>query len=241
MEYENREVVTGSKCDAEANLSVMGAITTIQDNVCSFFDLMGIDEIKMKNTFNCIWVYTKNKINFMGKLKFNESFFVKCFISEKTPIKIFVDVAFLNNNRNIVLYSKIEVCIIDLNLQHIRKITPDIIPDDIALTPSLLDVDFSRLDPDISTNIAGIVQVKSTNIDYCNHTNNIEYIRFILNTFSVKELIDKQLQTFEINYVNQTVENDTIEIYKDSNSQIQTFTLKSNGQVVTKCQLTFKN
>lgn len=241
MEYENEEVVTGSKCDAEANLSVMGAITTIQDNVCSFFDMLGIDEIKMKTTYNCIWVYTKNKISFMGKLKFNERFFVKCFISEKTPIKLIVDVAFLNSDRKIVLYSKIEVCIIDLNVQSLRRITPDIMPDDIEIKPSIFNSEFLRINPDVATNIAGIVQVKSTNIDYCNHTNNIEYIRFILNTFSVKDLISKQLQTFEINYVNQTVENDTIEIYKDDDTLTQTFVLMSNGQVVTKCQLTFKN
>lgn len=44
----------------------------------------------------------------------------------------------------------------------------------------------------------------SGNIDYVHHTNNIEYIIFLMNTFTVEELEKKPIKEMEINYASQS-------------------------------------
>lgn len=101
MNYSREEIVTASKCDMKANLSLVGAVQIIQDNVCYYFGELGFDQIYMKNKFNVVWVYTKNKIEFYKNLHWNDTFKVKCFISKITPITMVVDTVFVGENKEI--------------------------------------------------------------------------------------------------------------------------------------------
>lgn len=103
MNYSREEIVSASKCDMKANLSLVGAVQIIQDNVCYYFGELGIDQIYMKNKFNVVWFYAKNKIEFYKNLHWNDTFRVKCFISKITPITMVVDTVFVNKNKKFTL------------------------------------------------------------------------------------------------------------------------------------------
>lgn len=70
-------------------------------------------------------------------------------------------------------------------------------------------------------NLTEVAQVKInyTNIDFAGHTNNKEYIRFALNTFSIQELTMCPIEELDIVYVNQTYENDDLTILKSSDRE----------------------
>ena len=81
------------------------------------------------------------------------------------------------------------------------------------------------------------VTVRSTNLDYCFHTNNIEYVRFILNTYPAKELLEQEISGLEIHYGNQTHEGDVVDIGKIPMEEGDLFTLTSGGKTAAECMV----
>ena len=104
---------------------------------------------------------------------------------------------------------------------------------------ALPELSFTRF-PRSSVNLLEAVKVRSTNLDYCSHTNNIEYLRFVLNTYSAKTFLEREIARIEIHYGNQTFEGDEIEIFKHSEMQTDCFSLVSNGKTAVDCLLLWR-
>lgn len=240
MQYIRKEKVSASKCDAAANLSLIGAIQTVQDNVCSFFGTLNVDGVTLRKKFNAMWVYTKNKTLFYHDLHWDEDYEVKCFLSSKSAAKIVVDTALISNGQ-VAVYSKIEVCMLDIQTQKIRRITPDIIPDNTMIQSSLEDFDFDKINIEEGNYTTNNIIVNSTNIDFCRHTNNVEYIRFVLSTYSVDDIINKRFKTFEINYVSQSKEGEELAVRRYDNAVGADFVILSGERIVVNSRITFQS
>ena len=227
-------------CDAEAKLSIVGAVQLIQDYVSEFFGVLSIDQTSMKAKRGAMWVFTKNKLNVARSLWWNENFEVQCFVSSLSTVKMVIDTVF-EKDKQVVMRSQIEACVVDLSTQKIRRITNDI------LSPNLAEISpikptFSKL-WDINVNqyqFSNVVEVRSTNIDFCKHTNNTEYVRFIIDTFSVADLAKHPITEFEICYLAQTFEYDKLQILKKVENNTTTVLLCKNSENVVFSRITQK-
>jgi acyl-ACP thioesterase len=76
------------------------------------------------------------------------------------------------------------------------------------------------------------VVVRSSDIDFYNHTNNISYVRYIVNQYSINTQKQKPISQIEIRYVNQSFEGDTLKIYRCSDN---TYTIKSDDKTIVNC------
>ena len=104
---------------------------------------------------------------------------------------------------------------------------------------ALPELSFTRF-PRSSLTLLETVKVRSTNLDYCSHTNNSEYMRFIFNTYTAKDFLERVITGIEIHYGNQTFEGDEIAIFKHSDTQADYFSLVSNGKTSVDCFLLWK-
>ena len=203
-----------------------------------FLGEYNVDQITMKNKLNMIWVYTKNKIKILGNLKWNEKFYVTCHFSQKTAVKMVVDTAIYNTKKELVAYSKVEVCMLSLEHFRIARITDDLCKKKVKIQPSKIEFDFEKLDTN-DTKLVEKLTIKSTSIDYCIHTNNVEYIRFILDTYKVSELIEKPIKGLEIHYLGQTLEGQTLNVSKITQEDRDLFLLtdEAGKQKALECSI----
>ncbi len=87
----------------------------------------------------------------------------------------------------------------------------------------------------------GQVQVKYTNIDFSQHTNNIEYVRFMLDTYSVRELEARPVKEMEIVYTNQSFEDDVLAIHRGSFEGKDIFLLQKEDKVIVRSEMVFED
>ncbi len=238
MIFENKDKVLGSECDTNANLSVLGTFNKIQDNVCMFFGSLNIHQIELKTKHNSIWLYTKNTVKFLLPLAWNEEFTIKCFFSSITPAKMIVDTVFINKNNEIAVYSKIEAALYDIGTQRLKRTTELGISNEIC-EKSLMGYDVVKINNYEKLLQCDEVKVKLTNLDYSIHTNNVEYIRFILNSYKLNDLSNKTIKEISINYINQSFEGQILNIYKETADNTDTFTIKCNDSNIIKANITF--
>ena len=236
--YKSSGVVLGSQCDFSSNLSTIGAFQIIQDHICIYFGSMGVDEIRLKRDFDAIWVFVKNKVEFLGSLKWNEKYKIECFISSLSPVRMIVDTVVFGADEQPKLYSKTEVCVLDLKNQRIKPIK-SVLTKEVEVLKSTHELLLERLDEAEDLQITKSHKVHSTSIDYCIHTNNIEYLRFLLDTYESKFLLEHPIKSLQINYISQTKENDVLDIARNINTNVHSFEIKNGQKVAVKCKVYF--
>ena len=129
-----------------------------------------------------------------------------------------------------------ELCALDLQSGKIRRVSTVGVDDSIQAETPETNLSFSKLNAE---NLPETAQVKInyTNIDFAGHTNNKEYIRFILNTYSVRELEERPIKEMDIVYIKQTYENDVLTVQKDSDKDRDIIAIKKDGDYVVKSEI----
>ena len=238
MIYTKTQTVYTSRAGANTCLSLIGAVEIVQDSICEFFKSIGIDEITLKTKHNCIWVFTRNSVEFLHSLSWDESFNIECFISSISPAKLVVDTAFYKLDGTLSLKSETEICLVDLSTFKLKRIDDNFVSQD-KVSPKKFDISFSRILTDDNMTKVSTIMVPSTSIDYCGHVNNAEYLRFILNTYFSQEL-NRGIKRLDITYLSQALEGDKLSIYKAHIDKSDIFEIKSFDKSLTKCRITFE-
>lgn len=236
MIYTKDFTVTSSKMDATSYLSVVGVFETVEECVTELYGELGIDGFTVAEKFNACWVFLKTRIEMIKPIEWKASYSASAFFSKKSAASMQIDVAIRNSDGDLCSYAKVEAVSLDLDTGKIRKVDTVGVGEDFEIHEPLSKLQFTRFPknelPEIDT-----VKIKYTNIDYLQHTNNKEYPKFILNTYEVKDLIEKPIKELEIQYAGQAVEHDVLSICKDVIDGKEIFAIKRDGVVLIKCEI----
>ena len=234
MKYSCKTRLPFSKTGVSAGLSVLGAAQIIEDGVCAFFATFGKDNASLLRDYNAQWVFTKNKFSRLAPVKWNEDITVEVFLSKKSAATVVVDTTVKNGGGKIAVAARTEACVIDLDSMRVRRVSSVDFPEDIAVYPSAADFDFTRFDLSAPKKEYSFI-VPSTSIDCGGHLNNVEYLRFVLNsTGAEKELALPVFET-EIHFLRQSREGDTLTVYSGESRGTEFYEIKNGDKVVARC------
>lgn len=240
MKTTLRQVIGGGACDPSGRMSLLGALTLVEDVVVDTLDKMEINGFKMRKQFGAVLVFSKNHVKFLQPIRWKEKVTVSCFISAKSVARLNVDVCVKNQHGEIALYARTEVCAVDVESARIRRLDAVGIGEKIRVYAPLVEMEWQAVDP--AEQLVDTVTVRTANIDYAGHTNNVEYIRLLLNTFTLDEwrggIATKELQ---VAYLNQSFLGDKLDIFatnredKNTSTHERIYTIKKAEQDVLRC------
>lgn len=237
MIYTKSQIASSSLIDANAHISFIGLFDVIEDAITECMGSLRLDGVTVKRDYNAFWVFTKNKIRLFERPVWGEEFSVESFISSLSSAKMVVDTALKKSDGTIWAYSSCEMCVLDIETGRIRRTSTVGIDDTIAVETPQCEICFSKIDdsyiPPIET-----VKVRSTNVDYSRHCNNVEYMRFLFNTYTVGELTELPVKDIEVCYVSQSYEGDELTVHKAVSSEYDVLAVKKDGSTVIKCRIT---
>ena len=234
MFYTKQQIVGSNLVGADVNLSTIGLFGLVESAITEGMATLQIDGLTVKKKYNAFWVFTKNRIKIFNKAAWGEALTIQSFITNVSLVKLDIDTVLKKSDGSIVAYSRCEMCPLDAATGRIKRTSAVGVNETVVAEKPLMDVNFEKFEegnlPLIET-----VTVRSTNVDYSNHCNNVEYLRFILNTYTVTELVNEPIKEIEVNYVNQSYEGDTLSVYKSFAFNRDILLLKKNDQTVIKC------
>lgn len=237
MKLIQHRKVRSSLTDFNANLSVLGAFDIMEDAITEFMGDLKIDGLTAKRMYNAAWVFSKTKMKFLKNLAWNkDEFTVVCFFSKISNATINIDVGLKNSSDELCVYSRTEICALDLESGRIRKVSTVGVDDGFQTEVPLTDIAFDKICAD-DLPVAEEVKVGFTNIDFVGHTNNKEYVRFILNTYSVREMADKPIGEIEMVYMNQSHENDLLTVRKGNLDDKDVFVIQEGDKIIVKSEI----
>lgn len=233
MKLIKHSKVSSVNTDPMANLSVIGIFEIVEEAVTELMGELKIDGITSKREYNAVWVFAKSRIRLLKSIAWNEEYSVVSFISKVSHAALYVDVEIKNKSDELCVYSRAEVCALDMQTGRLRKVSTVGVDDSIEAEMPITDISFAKYDktelPEIEQ-----VRVRYTCIDYAGHTNNKEYIRFMLNTYSVQELESRPIREMEVVFLNQSYENDILTVQKKCCEDRDILVLKKDDKSIVK-------
>ena len=236
MIFTKQHIVGSTQVGADAKLSTLGIFGIVESGITEGMAAQHIDGLTIRRLYNAFWVFTKNQVKIFGSANWGDVLTVESFVSTVSAAKLDVDTAIKNANGQLIAYSCCEMCPLDAATGRIVRTSAVVIDERIVIEPAKIKVTFGKLDCD-DLPVVEEVKVRSTNIDLCQHTNNVEYLRFIFNTYTVEELTSRPIKEVEINYVNQSYENEVLSVHKKSMEQCDLFAITKCGSTVIKCKI----
>lgn len=240
--YTMRQNVGAGACDPSGNLSLIGALTLIQDAVTDTMAKLKIDGFTVRRKYGALIVFSKNHLRFLQAIGWKDKIKIACFVSSKSAARMSIDVC-VKKTGKIALYARTEVCAVDIETGRIRRMETagvgkqvKIVCPPYALTWEDMAGDGELLDT---------VKVRTSNIDYAGHTNNVEYIRLLLDTFTLDEWRSMAPSELQVAYLNQSFLDDSLSIYRaelsptDTSQHERIYTIKKAEQDVLRCRLRY--
>lgn len=236
MKLIKEAVIPASICDPNITLSVEGTFDLLQDYLTEMMSILSLDGVSLRERFGCVWVFTRNRVEIDRPLRWMERYTVESFISSAKGAKMTVDTALKDEQGAICVYSRIEMCALDLQTQKIKRIRDVGVTSDTHVEQPYRELSFSRLKHE-GLEAVDSVRVKSGDIDFVRHTNNVSYVRFITDTYTVDELRERPVRSIEVRYAGQTHEGDLLTVRRVVAEDRELFDVTLGDTVAVECEI----
>ncbi|MBR1540233.1 MAG: hypothetical protein IJ629_03565 [Clostridia bacterium] len=231
-----------SEIDSSAHFSLVSCLNYIQNMSTEYFATMKTDNFTLSTQNNAVWVITKTKVKFIKIPVWKDEIKVRIYSVKISAIRYNVEISFENADGEIAVIAKQEYCAMDIQTRKARKISTVSFPNDLECEKEKYPEDYRRLREELTLEEFVYSQkIASQDIDFSKHTNNVVYVRYLLNIFSCNFLEKNPIQDFEIHYISESKEGQDLEIYRRNISEKEVeFLVKSGEKDITRAYITFQ-
>lgn len=239
-EYKRKFFIGYSNCDRKVNLSVLNSLYLIQDMMTEYFGFLKSDNIILKSENNAIWVLAKTKEHFNKYPKWRDLIEGTVFTTGIKPIRVETEAQFKDKDNNVLFYANQETCVIDLTDRKIRKINTVNYPTGVQIKEGINKEKYLRLNTEFTEADKVYEQkIHSTDIDFSYHTNNVSYVKYILNSLNSDFIDSHKITDFEIHYINESKEGQKLSIYKKIKDNEIEFLIKEENREIARANLKY--
>lgn len=236
MKLVKKDRLAASSCGADVKLSVEGAFRIVEDMVTELMGDQHIDGVTCMREYGGMWVFVRNRIEMPQPLNWMDEYTATSYISSFSKIRLYIDTVLQKADGSIALKSRLELCAVDLETGKIRKSESVGVGEKTPAEEPVFEIAYTKEKP-VRGDLIDVITVRSADIDYCHHTNNVAYVRYFMNQISVDDLIEHPVKAIEVQYTAQTHEGDKLCIYRCS-SENEAYLIEKDGSKVVSCIIT---
>ena len=234
MILNKKDRLPASFCGADVKLSVEGAFRIVEDMVTEIMGDQKIDGVTCMREYGGMWVFVRNHIDLLQPLGWMEEYTARSFISSFSKVRLYIDTILEKADGTMALASRLELCAVDLETGKIRRASTVGVGENTPPEESPVEITYSREKP-VKAELLDELTVRSSDIDYCKHTNNISYVRYFMNQYSVEDLIAHPVKSIEVQYGTQTHEGDTLKVWRCESENADAFEIEMDGSAAVSC------
>ena len=236
MKLVKKDRLAASSCGADVKLSVEGAFRIVEDMVTELMGDQHIDGVTCMREYGGMWVFVRNRIEMPQHLNWMDEYTATSYISSFSKIRLYIDTVLQKADGSIALKSRLELCAVDLETGKIRKSESVGVGEKTPAEEPVFEIAYTKEKP-VHGDLIDEITVRSADIDYCHHTNNVAYVRYFMNQIDVDDLIEHPVKAIEVQYAAQTHEGDKLCIYRCS-SENEAYLIEKDGRKVVSCIIT---
>ncbi len=228
--------IAGSICDSSVRLSHIGIWQLVEDSVTEYMHGLGVDGLATIRNYNAMWVFSAVRARIFRRPAWEEEVCVStCFVGRE-KVRLGIETRFVTPAGEPLILVRTEAVVVDLQDKRMRRL--ESVGIDATIPFSAPEAGFERIRfPAEGYETVDTLVTRSTNIDYLHHVNNIEYLRFLLNTFSNAQLEAEELEQLELEYREQAYEGETLTVRRAAADGAQYFKICRGETVIVRAKL----
>ncbi len=213
--YKTDYTIKYSEVDSNYKLRIDRILDFFQDITGTHSKEMGIDGPTMLATSNAFWILTKIKMTIEELPKFDDTVQLETWPTTIGGVRFKRDYAIHKDGEKVVMSSS-EWCTLDYDTRLPRKASSVCYPTDMIHRSDESGAGaFIRVKETVSEDdYVYTYQSMFVDIDSNKHTNNVAYVRMMLNAFMPEEWEMFNVKMMQIAFTSQTYFGDEIKIYK---------------------------
>jgi len=236
MRLIKTDKLPASYCGPDVKLSVEGAFRLVEDMVTELMGIQHIDGVTCMREYGGMWVFVRNRIEMPERPGWMDEYRITSYISSFSKIRLYIDTLMERPDGAVCLKSRLELCAVDLETGKIRRSGTVGVGEKTPAEEPLFEISFSG-GRCVCGERTGAVKVRPTDIDYCHHTNNIAYVRYIMDQYGADDLIRRPVSMIEVQYAAQTHEGDVLELYRGVSGDGEAYEIELDGAKAVSCIL----
>ncbi len=209
-------------CDTNAQLKLPEILKMVEAGIASFFGIYHKDNPTIKKEYSALWLFTKTKVVINRLPLWDEVVQIsarRVFLDSKLSVIVEVYIHSVHETEGI--YAWVECCTASIETRKLLRLTA--IDFQIPIQGPC-PVSFQKWNEELS--YLRSITISSSYIDYSRHVNNAEYLRLLLDCFTIEELEKISCKGFEIHYLKEAKEEDVLEIQYKKINDCRYFTIK---------------
>ncbi len=214
--YERELLVSSTFSDRACVTGVYQTTLLIQDTMTEFFHQYGCDAVRLIKSHNAVWAVARTKIRYDRHPYWMDRVRLRAWPVKLTPIAVHLNVLIETLEGEPLVRCRQELCVIDAEDHTLRRVDSTPFPLDMDLLPPALPEPCRRMKLDLGEEKKVFSHtIRTLDTDMNHHMNNAAYIRLLCDTLPSDFWDKKQIREFDIQYVNESVEGETIDVYLD--------------------------
>jgi acyl-CoA thioesterase FadM len=233
-EFKQNVKILSSMIDQNAGVGIVNAVTLLQDNMCEYFKQLKSDGIYMIDKCHAFFVLTKTHLRFNSKLGWCDEVELRTDLINKSNVRLTLSNSIYKDGVSVIDGIQ-ELCAMDSDNRSLRRVETTLFPGDAEVVLETSNLTFEKINVEFSDDdLRRSIVVEFDNLDFYRHVNNVEYVKFILNTLGLDFYTKNTITELELNYISECVFGDVLNVFiKNIDDRIY-FQIKKEDKVVFK-------
>lgn len=213
--YKKDLVIEADYVDCESTYDILGMLSQMQNVISEHTVDLGVDFPTITAKSNAFWVVLKTGVKIFKQPKWNEKVSISTYPLPPSLVRCDRECVITDEKGELVALSVGEWCILDHDTKKPRKVSTSCYPFELDhVKDRRLPERAKRVVYDFAPDdlvYERVIRVTDMDLNY--HTNNKSYTRFALDAFPSSLFKTKTVSEYQINFENQSYENETIQIF----------------------------
>lgn len=227
--YDEPTIIYPSRMDSSGKISIPDCFSMFMDIAAPHAALLncGTEDLAKKGLF---WLTVRSKIHIVKRPRLMDEVTVSTWPEAPEETRCIRNYSITKNGEPLVL-GKTLWAVLNMQTGKLSRVD-ELYPDDFeACTEVAIPEPFTRFDRDFEGEAIGSYTVRSTDIDFGGHMNNIAYLRAFAGLYTAKEWQALNLSDIEIHYKSPCFEGNTLTFQKKTvGDQTQFAAFLDNGK-----------
>lgn len=226
--------------DHNAKLSLPSFFDIVQVMATEFLSKYEFDNISVKRKYNCAWVISKALAKIFRMPNWDEKVICETYFIQISGVKVCIETKMITENNEVLAIAHDEFCVIDLEKRRICRLK-DIHFEGFEVYDPYLNYEFSSIDISMSSDESNNhVHVNYCDIDFSLHTNNVSYVRYIINDLGYNFIKENTIDLFEIHYLKESRIGDELLVHGKIDEGLSTYHIDKSGVTICKALIHFQ-
>lgn len=212
--YTERMTIDDTIIDFEMKVPVMEIMRLLEIASFNHADKIGLDHDTMQEKSNAFWIVSKIKLQIRGDILSQDKISINTWTHTPSLIRCDRDCE-IKRKSKVLIRSTSEWCCLDFDTRRVRKMSTITYPDLEMVRTDGVELSYSNMRCEVNdSDLVYSREIRATDIDVNNHTNNLKYNYIAMDSFSMEELRAIKITEYEIYFVNESHFGDRIDVYK---------------------------